>query len=84
MATNDRRTLTNDQRKAAEEAEAIMREAAGRAAAKLSAAGIRPNDEENFSECRECACPEFKPKFSNPFQCRQPGCGHSAPFHMPT
>lgn len=84
MAMDAGKQLTNDQRKAAEEAEAIMREAAAKAAAKLTAAGFRPHDEEeSSSECRQCSCPEFKPKFSNPFQCRRPGCGHSAPFHMP-
>jgi hypothetical protein len=76
--------LTNDQRKAAEEAEAIMRDAAAKASAKLTAVGLRPHEhEEGSTACRECSCPEFKPKFSNPFQCRQEGCNHSVPFHMP-
>ena len=73
---------STEQVKASEEAEAIMSEAAGKAAAKLTAAGFGPHDEESADACSLCSCREFKPSWSNPYQCRNPGCRHGWPRHL--
>ena len=73
---------TIERLKATEEAEAIMSEAAEKATAKLEAAGFGPDDEESAHPCSMCSCPEFKPSWSNPYQCRHPGCRHGWPRHL--
>jgi hypothetical protein len=74
------KVLTEAQRKALDEADAIFGRAYEQVASKLDAAGLRLPGEHQTSSCISCDCPEFMPG-DKPGRCKRPYCQHSRTLH---